>query len=126
MAALKHNFAQSEILSVHSARRETESARGRRLRLFANLGERFDLVSKHPFFIGSSLRFEVKNIFDAKPSVRGGDGAIPFAYYPDRLEPIGRTVGITFRKQFLPTRFLRFGGGGGPGGRGGAGGPPPR
>jgi hypothetical protein len=96
------------------------------LRLFANLGERFDLVSKHPFFIGSSLRFEVKNIFDAKPSVRGGDGAIPFAYYPDRLEPIGRTVGITFRKQFLPTRFLRFGGGGGPGGRGGAGGPPPR
>jgi hypothetical protein len=31
------------------------------LRLFANLGERFDLVSKHPFFLGSSVRFEVKN-----------------------------------------------------------------
>ncbi|MDQ3075199.1 MAG: TonB-dependent receptor, partial [Pseudomonadota bacterium] len=83
------------------------------LRLFANLGERFDLVSKSPFFLGSSVRFEVKNIFNSRPRVRGGDGDIPFAYQPDRLEPIGRTVGISFRKLFLPRRLFQFGGGGG-------------
>ncbi|MCY7398374.1 MAG: TonB-dependent receptor, partial [Sphingomonas bacterium] len=86
------------------------------LRLFANLGERFDLVSKNPFFLGSSVRFEVKNIFNSRPKVRGGDGDIPFAYQPDRLEPIGRTVGISFRKLFLPARLFQFGGGGRPGG----------
>jgi len=83
------------------------------LRLFANLGERFDLVSKSPFFLGSSVRFEVKNIFNSRPKVRGGDGNIPFAYLPDRLEPIGRTVGISFRKLFLPARLFQVGGGGG-------------
>jgi len=92
------------------------------LRLFANLGERFDLVSKSPFFLGSSVRFEVKNIFNSRPRVRGGDGDIPFAYQPDRLEPIGRTVGISFRKLFLPTRLFQFGGGGRPG----SGGRPPQ
>ena len=86
------------------------------LRLFANLGERFDLVSKSPLFLGSSVRFEVKNIFNSRPRVRGGDGDIPFAYQPDRLEPIGRTVGISFRKLFIPTRLFQFGGGGRPGG----------
>ena len=84
-------------------------------RLFANLGERFDLVSKSPFFLGSSVRFEVKNLFNTRPSVRGGDGNIPFAYQPDRLEPIGRMLGISFRKLFLPARLFQFGGGGRPG-----------
>ena len=81
------------------------------LRLFANLGERFDIVSKSPFFLGSSVRFEVKNILNARPKVRGGDGNIPFAYQADRLEPIGRTVGISFRKLFLPARLFQFDGG---------------
>jgi hypothetical protein len=98
------------------------------LRLFANLGERLDLVSKNPFFIGSTVRFEVKNVFNARPEVRGPAGVIPIAYEADRLEPIGRTVGISFRKLFFPTRFFSFGGGrGGGGGMGGGGGgaPPP-
>ena len=81
------------------------------LRLFANLGERFDLVAKHPFLRGSSVRFEINNIFNSRPKVRGGDGDIPFAYQADRLEPIGRTVGISFRKLFLPRRFFGQGGG---------------
>ena len=80
------------------------------LRLFANLGERFDLVSKHPFFIGSSVRFEVKNILNERPSVSGANGIVPYAYEADRLEPIGRTIGISFRKLFLPARFLQRGG----------------
>ena len=99
------------------------------LRLFANLGERFELVSKSPFFLGSSLRLDINNIFNARPKVRGGDNGIPLAYQADRLEPVGRTIGITFRKLFLPTRLFRFGNpGGGPRGPGGSGGgplPPP-
>jgi hypothetical protein len=80
------------------------------LRLFANLGERFDLVSKHPFFRGTSVRFDINNIFNGRPKVHDGDGDIPFAYQPDRLEPIGRTVGISFRKLFLPRRLFGQGG----------------
>ncbi len=80
------------------------------VRLFANLGERFDLVSKNPFFIGSSVRFEVKNILNERPTVRGADGIVPYAYEADRLEPIGRTIGISFRKLFLPARFFQRGG----------------
>ena len=81
------------------------------LRLFANLGERFDLVAKHPFFLGSSVRFEVKNLFNARPEAINSDGIVPFAYQEDLLEPIGRTLSISFRKLFLPRRFQRPPGG---------------
>ena len=88
------------------------------LRAFANLGERLDLVTKVPFLRGSSVRFEVNNLFNARPKVNGASSSIPFAYQPDRLEPIGRTVGISFRKLFIPGRFIqraiRQGGGGRP------------
>ena len=74
------------------------------LRLFANFGERFDLVSKQPWLRGASLRFEVTNVFDAKPRVRNDLGAVPASYQPDLLDPLGRTVSISFRKLFLPPR----------------------
>ena len=72
------------------------------LRLFANLGQRFDLVAKHPWLRGTSLQFEVKNIFDTKPDVRDAFGSVPTGFQPDLLDPLGRTIGITFRKLFLP------------------------
>ena len=75
------------------------------LRLFANLGERFDLVAKHPWLIGSSVRLEVDNLFNARPKVRDAFGDVPFGYQRDLLDPTGRTVTISFRKLFLPQRF---------------------
>ena len=75
------------------------------LRLFANLGERFDLVAKHPWLIGSSVRLEVDNLLDSKPKVRDFSGEVPFSYQRDLLDPLGRTVTISFRKLFLPQRF---------------------
>ena len=75
------------------------------LRLFANLGERFDLVSKHPWLIGSSVRLEVDNLLDSKPRVRDAFGDVPFSYQQDLLDPRGRTVTLSFRKLFLPQRF---------------------
>ena len=77
------------------------------LRLFANLSENFDLVSKHPFFRGASVRFDVNNIFNNRPKVHDQAGLTPLSYQPDLLEPIGRTVGITFRKLFVPRRFFQ-------------------
>jgi hypothetical protein len=81
------------------------------LRLFANLSENFDLVSKHPFLRGASVQFNVENIFNNRPKVHDAGGATPLNYQPDLLEPIGRTVGLTFRKLFIPRRFFQRGGG---------------
>ena len=75
------------------------------LRLFANLGERFDLIARHPWLIGSSVRLEVDNLFDSKPKVRDASGEVPFSYQRDLLDPLGRTVTISVRKLFLPQRF---------------------
>ena len=75
------------------------------LRLFANLGERFDLVAKHPWLIGSSVRLEIDNLLDSKQRVRDAFGDVPFSYQPDLLDPRGRTVSISIRKLFLPQRF---------------------
>jgi hypothetical protein len=83
------------------------------LRLFANLGERLDLVAKHPFFRGSSVRLDIENIFNNRPKVRDADGVTPLSYQPDLLEPVGRTIGITFRKLFIPQRFFQRGRAGG-------------
>lgn len=77
------------------------------LRLFANLSENFDLVSKQPFFRGASFRLDVNNIFNNRPKVRDEGGLTPLSYQPDLLEPIGRTIGITFRKLFIPRRFFQ-------------------
>ena len=88
------------------------------MRLFANLGERFDLVAAHPWLRGTSVRLEVDNLLNARPRVRDGNRATPLSYQPGLLEPTGRTIGITLRKLFIPLRFF----GGGVGRRGGEGG----
>lgn len=81
------------------------------LRLFANLGQQFGLVSKHPWLRGSSVRLEVDNLFDSRPRVRNTLGDVPISYQPDLLDPLGRTVSISFRKLFLPPRsFFRSAG----------------
>ena len=72
------------------------------LRLFANLGEQPGLVLKNPWLRGSSVRLEVNNLLDAKPKVRDTSGNVPNNYQPDLLDPLGRTIMISFRKSFLP------------------------
>nr|MBA2466155.1 TonB-dependent receptor [Sphingomonas sp.] len=73
------------------------------LRLFANLGDRLDLVASHPWLRGTQLRIDVRNLFDAKPRVRDAAGGAPFSYQPDLLDPLGRTVGVSIRKLFSPS-----------------------
>ena len=72
------------------------------LRLFANLGEQPELVLKNSWLRGSSVRFEVNNVFNARPKVHDASGAVPLNYQSDLLEPLGRTIMISFRKLFMP------------------------
>ena len=72
------------------------------LRLFANPGDIPELVIKHPWLRGTQVRFEISNIFDAKPKVRNAAGDVPLNYQADLLDPLGRTIGFTIRKLFLP------------------------
>ena len=73
------------------------------LRLFANPGDIPELAVKHPWLRGTQVRFEVNNIFNSRPKVHDSTGALPLNYQPDLLDPLGRTVMISFRKLFLPS-----------------------
>ena len=73
------------------------------LRLFANPGDIPEVVVNHPWLRGTQVQLNVTNIFDAKPLVRNAAGVVPDNYQPDLLDPLGRTVMITFRKLFLPS-----------------------
>ena len=77
------------------------------LRLFANVGNDLGLVSKLPWLLGSSIRFEVGNLFNARPQVRDGSGGRPPGYSAAQLDPLGRTIMISLRKQFLPKSYYR-------------------
>ena len=72
------------------------------LRLFANPGDIPELAVKHPWLRGTQVQFRVDNIFNSRPNVRNAAGIVPPSYDPDLLDPLGRTVMISFRKLFLP------------------------
>ena len=57
--------------------------------------------------LGTSARFEIRNLLDSKPRVRDAAGAIPFGYQSDLLDPQGRTVTFSIRKLFSPLPTFR-------------------
>ena len=71
------------------------------LRLFADLGQRLDLLRKHPWLRGTRVAFSVDNLFDSRQRVRDQAGATPVNYQPDLLDPLGRTVRLSIRKLFF-------------------------
>ena len=73
------------------------------LRLFANPGDIPEVVLKHPWLRGTQVRLEVNNVFNARPRVRDAAGNVPLNFQPDLLDPLGRTIMISFRKLFLPS-----------------------
>ncbi|HET7282123.1 MAG TPA: TonB-dependent receptor, partial [Sphingomicrobium sp.] len=73
------------------------------LRLFANPGDIPEVVVKHPWLRGTQVRFEVTNVFNARPHVHDAAGNVPLNFQPDLLNPLGRTIMISFRKLFLPS-----------------------
>lgn len=73
------------------------------LRLWANLGQRFALVAKHPWLQGASVRLQMQNLLNSQPKVRNSLGQEPFGFQPDFLDPVGRTISVSIRKLFLPS-----------------------
>jgi hypothetical protein len=73
------------------------------LRLFANPGDIPEVVVKHPWLRGTQIRLEVNDVFNTRPHVHDAAGNVPLNYQPDLLNPLGRTIMISFRKLFLPS-----------------------
>ena len=73
------------------------------LKLFANPGDIPEIAVKHPWLRGTQVRFDIGNVFNARPRVRDAAGNVPLNYQPDLLDPLGRTIMISFRKLFLPS-----------------------
>jgi hypothetical protein len=73
------------------------------LRLFANPGDIPEVVVKHQWLRGTQVQLSFTNLFNARPQVHDASGRVPLSYQPDLLDPLGRTVMITFRKLFLPS-----------------------
>ncbi|MFL6863091.1 MAG: TonB-dependent receptor, partial [Allosphingosinicella sp.] len=71
------------------------------LRLFADLGAQRDLVRKHPFFRATRVTVGIDNLFDTRLRVRDQNGLTPISYQPAFLDPLGRSVRLTFRKLFF-------------------------
>ena len=72
------------------------------LRLFANPGDIPEVALRHPWLRGTQFRLEISNVFNSRPEVRDAKGVVPLNYQPDLLDPLGRTIMVSFRKLFLP------------------------
>ena len=72
------------------------------LRLFANPGDMPEVAVKHPWLRGTQVQLRVDNIMNNRPQVHDFNGNVPLNYQPDLLDPLGRTIMISFRKLFLP------------------------
>ena len=70
------------------------------LNLFANLGERMGGANAPWWARGTRVGLNVNNLFNNRPEVRDGTGAVPFNYQPAFLDPIGRSVTLSLRKLF--------------------------
>lgn len=66
-----------------------------------NPGQDIDFLLKNPWLRGSRIQFRVDNLFDARQRVTDANGEVPSAYAPNLVDPLGRVVRLTFRKQFF-------------------------
>ncbi|HEU4968872.1 TonB-dependent receptor [Sphingomonas sp.] len=75
-------------------------------RLFANLGGMPKVIADHPWLRGSRVTVSIDNLFNERQRVRDATGTTPVNYQPDLLDPLGRTIRISFRKLFysIPQR----------------------
>lgn len=70
------------------------------LRAFINLDNRGNLTEKFKFLSGSRITVRIDNVFDDIQDVRDSNGLVPLRYQPGFVDPVGRYVGVSFRKRF--------------------------
>jgi iron complex outermembrane recepter protein len=71
------------------------------LRLFANLGQLPSIVKVAPWVRGLRVSLGVNNALNERQRVTDGAGETPSAYQPGYLDPLGRTIRLSIRKQFF-------------------------
>ncbi len=69
------------------------------LRAFANFN-RTQLAHDHPWLRGTRVTLTVNNLLDKRVKVVDGTGTVPASYQPDLLDPVGRLITLSLRKQF--------------------------
>jgi hypothetical protein len=67
------------------------------LRLFADLGLQ-PFARGRTWLRGARVTLSVDNLFDDRLEVRTASGSTPISYQPDLIDPLGRTVRLSFRK----------------------------
>lgn len=71
------------------------------LRMFADLGQRPDIITRMPFLRGSRISLNFDNMLNDRINVRNRLGAEPLGFQRDQLDPLGRTVSLSLRKLFF-------------------------
>ena len=71
------------------------------LRVFADFGQRLDLIRKRPWLRGVRVAFSVQNIADTRQRVTDASGTVPVNFQPGYVDPLGRTVRLSVRKLFF-------------------------
>ncbi len=70
------------------------------LRFIANFDQMPKLIKNVSFLTHSRVIFGINNVFDFHQKVVDASGNTPIQYEPDRVNPVGRTISLNFRKQF--------------------------
>jgi iron complex outermembrane recepter protein len=68
--------------------------------LFINLDQRGSLTKKIPMLKGSRIAIRVLNVFDDYIEVKDANGLVPISYQRGLIEPVGRSIEVSFRKKF--------------------------
>jgi len=72
-----------------------------KVNLLAEFNPGIDALLKHPWLRGSRIQLNVDNLFDARQRVTDQNGVTPAAYMPNLIDPVGRVIRLTFRKQLF-------------------------
>ena len=71
------------------------------LSVFEMFGPRQPAWRRFPFLRGARMALAIKNFFDTRERVRDAAGDAPPVYQGPYLDPLGRTVSLSFRKLLL-------------------------
>ncbi len=70
------------------------------LRLFAHLGQRSEMVGRMTFLRGSRISLTIDNVTNSRIVVRDRNGQLSSRDQYSLSDPLGRTIRLSFRKQF--------------------------
>jgi iron complex outermembrane recepter protein len=70
------------------------------LRLFVDMDQQKSLVKSLPWLKGGRFSIMANNLLDSRQKITDATGATPLGYQADYLDPMGRVLGVEFRKSF--------------------------